>query len=135
MRRIGRGLRCLGVEPDRILSSPLLRAWETAEIVAESLGLSNRLEKSQMLSPDRSAEAIRDWVLSRAEPRVMIVGHNPAFSLLLGLLATGSPDALHCELKKGGIAAFSAQAGEGLSGGFTLDWIAPPRLLGRLWRS
>ncbi len=128
MRQIGRGLRCLGVEPDRIISSPLPRAWETAEIVAESLGLSNRLERSEMLTADRTAEMIRDWVLTRDEPRLMIVGHNPAFSLLLGLLATDSAGALRCELKKGGLAALSAQDGRG----FTLDWIAPPRLLQQL---
>jgi len=128
MRQIGRGLRGLGVEPDRIISSPLPRAWETAEIVAEALGLSDRLETSEMLSDDRSAKSIRDWVLTREEPRLMIVGHNPGFSLLLSLLATGSTSTLRCDLKKGGLAALSAQDG----GRFGLDWIAPPLLLRRL---
>ena len=128
MRQIGRGLHRLDLEPDRIISSPLPRAWQTAEIVASELELSDRLEAADALRADRDAAAIRDWLLTLQEPRLMIVGHNPTLSTLLGLLVTGRPDLPLCELKKGGIAALSTRDG----GGYTLDWIAPPRLLRRL---
>jgi phosphohistidine phosphatase len=125
MREIGRGLRRLGIEPDKIVTSPLPRARETAEIVAGALGMSNRLEVSETLKDDRTAAAVRDWLESRGEGRLMVVGHNPALSELVGLLAVGSTDPWLCELKKGGVAALSTRA----DGGFALDWIAPPRLL------
>jgi phosphohistidine phosphatase len=125
MRQIGRGLRRLGIEPDRIVTSPLPRAHETAEIVADALGMSDRLELSDALHDSQDAAAVRDWLLSRTENRLMIVGHNPALSDLVGLLITGSTDPWFCELKKGGVAALSTRA----DGGFAIDWIAPPRLL------
>jgi phosphohistidine phosphatase len=125
MRQIARGLRRLEIEPDRIVTSPLPRAHETGEIVAEALGMSNRLELSDALHDSRDATAIRDWLLSRTENRLMIVGHDPALSELVGLLLTGSTEPWICELKKGAVAALSTRA----DGGFALDWLAPPRLL------
>jgi phosphohistidine phosphatase len=129
MRQISRGLRRLGIEPDGIVSSPLPRAWQTAEIIAEVLGLSSNLEAADELRADRDAAAIRDWILSRPESRLMIVGHDPAFSDLVGLLVTGAPGPQICALEKGGVAALSARAGE--KGRFLLDWLATPRLLRR----
>jgi phosphohistidine phosphatase len=128
MRQNARGLRRLGIDLDRIISSPLPRAWESAEIVADALGLSDRLEASDMLRADRDAASIRDWILTRTEDRLMIVGHNPALSELLGLLVTGTADFLLCELKKGGVAALSTRA----EGGMALGWVAPPKILRRL---
>ena len=96
MRQIARGLRRLGIQPDRIVTSPLPRALETAEIVAEALGMAVRLETGDELGADRDAPAIRDWVLTRTEDRLMIVGHNPGLSQLLGLLVTGLADPLLC---------------------------------------
>jgi phosphohistidine phosphatase len=125
MREISRGLRRLEVEPDRIVTSPLPRARETAEILADALKRSDRLEVSDALKDDRDAPTVREWLGTRHEGRLMIVGHNPALSELVGLLAVGVTDPWLCELKKGGVAALSTRA----DGGFSLDWIAPPRLL------
>jgi len=127
-RQVARGLRRLGVKPERIITSPLPRALETAEIVADVLGMSDRLEASDALHADRGAPAIRDWLFGRTEDRLMIVGHNPRLSELLGLLVTGTTDYPLCELKKGGVAALSTRP----EGGHILDWIAQPRLLRRL---
>ena len=131
MREIGRGLRGLGVAPDRIVSSPLPRAWQTAETVAAELGIADRLEASEMLHVDRSAGSIRDWLLSRSEESLMIVGHNPAFSVLVGLLVNGRADPTLCELKRGEVAALSSRDMEEEGKAFYLNWLAPPRLLRR----
>jgi phosphohistidine phosphatase len=125
MRQIGLGLRRLDIEPDRIVTSPLPRAATTAEIIADALGISDRLEVSDRLHAAHDAVALRDWVLSRPENHLMIVGHNPGLSHLVGLLVTGIADPWLCDLKKGGVAALSTRA----EGGFALDWLAPPRLL------
>ena len=70
------------------------------------------------------------WLKERAEARLMIVGHDPAFSELVGLLATGEPRLSVAELKKGGVAAFCAEP----EGELKLDWLAPPKLIRRLVR-
>jgi phosphohistidine phosphatase len=131
MRQIGRGLRRLGVEPDRIYSSPLPRAWQTAEILASVLQLSDRLEAAEELRADRTSASIREWLLTRTEPRLMIVGHDPAISSLVGLLLNVPPAWSPCELKKGGVAALSTRDETGAPG-FSLDWLATPGILRRL---
>jgi phosphohistidine phosphatase len=130
MKEIGRGLAEIGLEVDRIVSSPLPRVLRTAEIIAIELDSSDRLETSQALTAGSDATEIRDWLGERTEERLMIVGHNPAFSELVGLLVLGELGRLPLELKKGGIAALSAT--ELHSPRFRIDWIAPPRLLRRL---
>jgi phosphohistidine phosphatase len=133
VRQIGRGLGRIGVRPDRIVSSPLPRALKTAEIVAEVLDIADRLETADALRADRDAASIRDWVRTRPEANLMLVGHNPGLSNLLGLLLAGQPIPSRLELRKGGIAALSAQAGMEKPE-MSLDWLARPCLFRRLAR-
>jgi phosphohistidine phosphatase len=130
MRQIGRGLAAFGLELDRIITSPLPRARRTAEIVAAKLGMSARLETSKVLGADSDARTIRSWLRERTESRLMIVGHNPALSDLVGLLVLGEPGRLPIVLKKGGMAALSSSALSGQR--YNLDWFAPPGMLRRL---
>jgi phosphohistidine phosphatase len=130
MKEIGRGLAAIGLEVDRIVSSPLPRALRTAEIVAIELDLADRLETSDILSAGSDVMAIRDWLRTRTDERLMIVGHDPAFSDLVGLLVLGETGRLPLELKKGGIAALLAS--EPSPPLFKIGWIAPPRLLRRM---
>lgn len=125
LKEVGRGLGGLDLNVDRIVSSPLPRALRTAEILADELKATARLEISDVLKAGRSAESIRDWLGDRAEERLMIVGHNPSFSDLVSLLVTGRSDLLICELRKGGIAALEGTPGDQM----TLDWLARPKLL------
>lgn len=129
MKEIGRGLAALGLEVDRIVTSPLPRALRTAQILGRQLDLDDRLEIADVLTAGSSPLAIRDWLDERTEERLMIVGHNPTFSELVGLLVLGEAGRLPLELKKGGIAALSAS--ESSRALFRIDWIAPPRLLCR----
>jgi phosphohistidine phosphatase len=128
MRQIARGLCRLGLKLDRIVSSPAPRAFRTAEIVAEELDVVNLFETDDALRPGRSAPSIYDWLQSRTEDRLMIVGHDPAFSELVGLVATRVPRTPIAELKKGGLAVFRADA----EGYLKLDWLAQPKILRRL---
>lgn len=125
MKEIGRSLRELDVQADRIVSSPLPRALRTAEIVADELKAGDRLETNDALRAGRSAEAIREWLVHRREQRLMIVGHNPALSDLVALLVIGRLDISICDLRKGGIAALEGDP----KANMTLDWLARPRLL------
>ena len=85
MKEVARGLKKLKLELQRIVTSPLpLR--RTAEIVARELGLDDRLEDSDALSAGAPVRAIRDWLREPAQERLMIVGHNPDFTELVGLM-------------------------------------------------
>lgn len=128
MKEVARGLNRLKLDLQRVVTSPLPRARRTAEIVARELGLEDRLEDSDTLSAGAPVRAIRDWLASRPEERLMIVGHNPDFTELVGLLLGLSTSALPFEMKKGAIAALIAHP----TGGFDLDWYATPALIRRL---
>ena len=125
VRVVGRGLRRLKVKVTRIVSSPLPRALRTAEIVADALGSTELIEVTDELRAGRDAASIREWLKTRQESRLMLVGHNPSLSDLLSLLLTGNElQRPICELHKAGIAALRAEPGEP----YRMDWIARPRL-------
>lgn len=128
IRQTGQALRRLRIKLDRILTSPLPRAARTAELIAEALGIEYLLEPADDLRAGKSAASIREWLSTRSENRLMIVGHDPAFSDLVSLLAAGGPNAQISPLRKGGMAAFRTQS----EGKFELDWLARPALFRRL---
>jgi phosphohistidine phosphatase len=129
MREIAAGLVELGLGVDRIVTSPLPRARRTAEIVAEALGLEDRLENDSILQAGGAAGPVVDWLRDRHDDRLMIVGHNPMLDELLSLLALGDTHAPPFSLKKGAVAALRRWTEK--PDRFELVWLAPPRLLRR----
>ena len=87
--RLGRLLAAAGFAPDAILASPLVRARETAEIVAGLLGVSTHIEPRLGEPLDLATlDAILDDAGSPRRP--LIVGHDPDFSELVSELV-GAP--------------------------------------------
>jgi phosphohistidine phosphatase len=84
-RSLGLRLRERGIEPDAVVSSPLLRARETAA----ALGLGEP-EVDERLAPGASPADIRDTALSRGET-VVVVGHQPDCGHAAAAL-TGGPE-------------------------------------------
>ena len=122
MKEEARGLRRLGVRPDVVLSSPLVRARQTAEIVRHALGLDSRLVDA--LAPGCDIARLRDLLGEyRSAERIMVVGHEPDFSQLVGTLTGGS----HILLKKGGLARVDLETVA--KGAGTLVWLLPPLAL------
>jgi phosphohistidine phosphatase len=123
-KRLGEHLALIGFEADAIITSPKVRAAQTAEIVAEPLGIEVSVD-------ERLAGALElrglDAVLRDAgDPgRVVAVGHDPDFSELLSELV-----GTRLEMKKGAFASVeverSLRAGAG-----TLRWLLPPDALRR----
>jgi phosphohistidine phosphatase len=137
MRAAAEGMRALGLRFDAILTSPLVRAVETAALVAEVYD--GKPEPQQLpalaggASPAEVVRALRPF--GRLE-HVVIVGHEPGLSGLASLLLTGSTTAASIELKKGGMIALdTGQLLRGGTGnGATLLWHATPRQLRRMRR-
>jgi phosphohistidine phosphatase len=114
---------------DLILSSPLTRARETAEIVAAELKCQRRLCFSDNLRPrGNPGKLVAELNAMEAAPEnVLLVGHEPDLSRLISLVVTGRPDAAF-DLKKGGLARLEA---EQLRAGkcATLVWLLTPKLM------
>lgn len=128
LRKVAKGLKRLKLGVERVVTSPLPRARRTAEIVAGKLGGDGMLEESDLLRPGGSPRDVRDWLGTRSEGTLMVVGHNPDLTELVALLIGLPVNHIPFELKKGGVAALQASA----DGGFGLSWLATPRLLRKL---
>jgi phosphohistidine phosphatase len=105
IRLVAQALQALEVSFDRVLSSPYLRASQTAEIVAARLGLKKRLDFCDELTPGGDPKALVRYV-NRLQPvpeDVLLVGHEPDLSQLISLLISGGPTAA-IEMKKGSLA-------------------------------
>ena len=107
MRRAAEGLRLTCPRIAVLASSPLLRARETADIVAPAFRIT-RVEIVEALRPDRPFEELAAWLRRRVTPNggdddatVAIVGHEPHLSGLVTWLMTSGTDS-RIELKKGG---------------------------------
>jgi phosphohistidine phosphatase SixA len=89
------GRRLAAEQPEAVLSSPLLRARETADAIARAAGLTT--EADARLGPGADADALRAVVAGRGEP-VVVVGHQPDCSeivlALTGRLEPFGPGAL-----------------------------------------
>ena len=91
LRKIATAMKKLERDFDLVLSSPFLRAKQTAEIVAAELKLKKRLKFSNALAPGGAA-AILLRQLERHKPapeKVLLVWHEPDLSRLISLLVTG----------------------------------------------
>jgi len=102
MREIAHGLKVLGVCPTVIISSPYLRARQTAEILRDVLGVAEPLVFTENLlplaHPDRMWEELR---ACKGVDSVALVGHEPNISALTNLLL--GVTALQMVFKKGGV--------------------------------
>ncbi|HEY8869901.1 MAG TPA: histidine phosphatase family protein [Candidatus Limnocylindrales bacterium] len=121
--RLGRHLAAIGFTTDAMLSSPKVRALETAELVADAIGCS--VDVDDRLAGGVDAEAVRTVLREAGSPsRPVLVGHDPDFSELLADLV-GAPD---LSMKKGALARvdLDARIDEGTG---VLRWLVPPDLL------
>jgi phosphohistidine phosphatase len=89
-RALGERLAADGVGADVILTSPLLRARETGEELAEALGCAS--EPSDALAPGATAEGVRSAAEGRGET-VIVVGHQPDCGRIAAELGDGTEPA------------------------------------------
>jgi phosphohistidine phosphatase len=85
-REVGERLVRDGVRPDAILSSPLLRARQTADAIARATGAD--AESEERLAPGATADDLRDAVAGRGAT-VVVVGHQPDCSQIAAAVSGG----------------------------------------------
>ena len=85
--RVGRALRRRGGDFTLIVSSPLVRALQTAEIIAAGVGYGGRLVVSETLVPEGRVSRTISWLATlEGEDSIALVAHEPILSTLAGAL-------------------------------------------------
>jgi phosphohistidine phosphatase len=118
MKRVAKFLERLKFVPDATLTSPLPRASQTAEIVANRLGI--ELQAEPALAHGFNIERLRRLLAKRDVECVMIVGHEPEFSEVIRELTGG-----RIKISKAGVALL--EINRSCTSG-TLLWLFPPKL-------
>jgi phosphohistidine phosphatase len=129
MRGAAAGLRAMGLKFDVILTSPLVRAAETAEIVSAAYENNPPPQVVPALATGVPAnEAVTALRGFAKDDHVMIVGHEPQLSAVASILLTGASDVVHMKLKTGGCIAIDLPARFERGGG-ELRWMLTHRQL------
>lgn len=129
VRRVAKGLATLVPKIDLLATSPLVRAAQTAEIVADHSGCKS--VTLEPLAPGNDPAKTVHWLSEqRSTQTVALVGHEPDLSTLVCYLLTGNRAAF-IELKKSGACLLEVNDPP-KPGDATLGWLLPPRVLRRL---
>jgi phosphohistidine phosphatase len=133
VQKAAKGLLSLSLPLDRILTSPLARARQTAQIVAEALHMADRLEEIQELCPDRSVQDLLSGLAAySSKNNILLIGHEPLLSSTVSCLLAGNAGA-EIRLKKGGICCLEVD-NLTAKGGAVLNWALTPKQLRLLAR-
>jgi phosphohistidine phosphatase len=128
MARIAEELHKLGYAFDWIVSSPLVRAAETAEIVAASQKPKPPVDVCAALTPGAPREDVLAFLAKNPDrKRVMLVGHEPDLSALAGRLIGAGRDA-NLEFKKGGCCLIEYDGLPARYAGRLVWWLTPRAL-------
>ena len=129
LRRASRSLAHLGVAIDVVLTSPLVRTRQTAEIFAAAFSPHPAIVNLDVLAPDGSTAAVLAELEKHARRKhIAIVGHEPGIGDLAGRLAGMRRE---MEFKKGAICRIDVDALPPKGPG-ALRWFLSPKLLRNL---
>ena len=133
MLKAAAGMQTLGLEFDLILTSPLARAAETAEVIATvyATGLTPSV-LTELATGIAPADAVAALAPHGRNDSVMIVGHEPQLSAMVSILLAGEPDAMHLRMRKGGCVALELPANRIQPGAAELLWMMTQRQLRKL---
>jgi phosphohistidine phosphatase len=126
LRRVLERARAAGVAPSLILTSPLRRAVETADIAAQVL-LCNKVVQSDALVPGSTPEEVWGAICAqRRADALLLSGHEPLLGMTVACLL-GAP-ALQIDLKKAALVRIDLESLSGEPRGI-LKWMLTPRLV------
>ena len=124
--RAAAGLRRVQGSVDLVLSSPFVRAWQTAQILHEVSGWPPPIPCPE-LEPMNDVQLVIDLCNRQDAKVVALVSHEPLLGELAAALLAGE-SAPPQPLKKGGAVGFSSDQGV-IAGGMTLRWWLTPKVL------
>jgi phosphohistidine phosphatase len=123
-RDVAAGLCAAKCRPERIVSSPLPRARETAEILAEALDAKARVETAAELAAGADSAQVVSWLCRQSESSIMLVGHMPDMASLAAALVCES-GSLNILFKKAAACCISFE-GSVCRGEGCLEWLLQP---------
>jgi len=126
-RKAAAGLKAICKAPDRLLTSPLVRARQTAHILTEFAGWPAPQEVPE-LAPDAPVLSVLRLLEKDRSDRVALVGHQPDLGFLIAACLLGDGKAFSIDLKKPAVVCVSF-AGAPRAARATLEWLATPRML------
>jgi phosphohistidine phosphatase len=126
-RKAAAGLKEFSESPDRLLTSPLIRARQTAQILTDVAGWP-QAEEAPELAPGAPALAMLTLLGKERSKLVAVVGHQPGLGQLLTACLLGDGGSLPIEMKKNAVACVSFE-GSPRAGRAALKWLATPRML------
>ncbi len=131
-RQVARGLAAIGVRPALVATSPLLRARQTAEIVAEELAEDAEVADLACLRPGGNYAEFMHWLEHLDRDELLVVGHMPDIAEFAQRCLTGR--VLFSMTFKKAAACCVEFEGEPAAGRGCLEWLMQPSALRRLAR-
>lgn len=126
-RKTAEGLGRLVEKPNRVLTSPLVRAVETAEILEKAAAWPAAAPCPE-LEPNGTPARMLDRLRAERCARIAVVGHEPLFSRFVGACVAGTRARTVIDMKKGGVVILRFERRLQF-GGTTLIALLPPRAL------
>lgn len=122
----------LAVRPDLVLTSPMVRARQTAEIVTDLIGPASGPEVSEHLVYGGSLAGVLEDILRHGRPaQVVLAGHMPSVGALVGYLAWGMPE-VDVPFRTGEVCRVDLSEDSPAAGLGDLRWLIPPKIARRL---
>jgi phosphohistidine phosphatase len=129
MVEVAKGIKKLGIDFDKIYTSPYPRARQTAEILAETYKINDKIEDCDLLTPEKSPNDMIDYLVeNHTEDSVCLVGHEPLLSEIVSVLISEYPNA-SIKLKKASLCKIKVHAVSKNSLSAELEFIATPKIL------
>ena len=128
--KIAQHLGAVGLKFNTLLTSPLVRARQTAELLCQE-GLAEEYQLFEPLAPEGSLENWLHWLAnwqSRNHTSLALVGHEPDLSNWAQQLVHGESNH-QWVLKKAGVIGVEVPEAHNAIGHSQLFWLAPPRLM------
>jgi len=133
--QLGMVLNTMKLNFDLIVSSPLKRSLQTAQLVGTEMGYESKILISNALAPTATLAQFQR-LLRECEQyeNLLVVGHNPNITTFLGALIgapanpVGEPDRARVRMRKGSLARLTLQRGPA-----TLQWLLEPRIVRGLY--
>ena len=127
MTKAAEGMSKLGLSFDEVISSPYVRARQTAEIAAKGVGFKGKIRYTDAMTPAAVLkELFRELKEQKVSSRLLLVGHQPSIGEFVSELVTGQKG-LSLDYKKGALCLIELDPGDSLHG--RMMWFLTSRQL------